>query len=60
MNYSIRYKDAMGITIRTEFLPFGDDEQASGYARDHAGKTAMVEVWKADALVVRLDRRASV
>lgn len=58
MNYSINYKDTMGITIRTEFLPFDDDEQASGYAREHAAKTPMVEVWKADALVIRLDRRA--
>jgi hypothetical protein len=58
MNYSIRYKDALGITARSEFLPFDADADASGYAKETMAKNAMVEVWKGDALVLRLERAA--
>lgn len=56
MNYSIRYKDAKGITIRSEFLPFGADGEASAYARSALPKNELIEVWHGDGLVVRLER----
>lgn len=54
MNYSIQYKDARGITARSEFLPFDTDADALAYGRNGAAKEAIVEVWKGDHLLVRL------
>ena len=54
MNYSIRYKDAKGITNRSEFLPFATDGEAKHYANTELPKNSMIEVWKNDDLLVRL------
>lgn len=59
MNYSISYKDAAGITLRSECLPFGGDEEASAFARKDLSKTALIEVWKGEHLVVRLEQPAA-
>jgi len=54
MNYSIRYKDAKGITSRSEFLPFATDGEAERYAAVEVQGNPMVEVWKGETLLVRL------
>ena len=54
MNYSIRYKDAKGITSRSEFLPFASDGEAETYASRELQGNPMIEVWKGEALLVRL------
>ena len=54
MNYSIRYKDAKGITSRSEFLPFDTDGAARTYAADELPSSPMIEVWKGDDLLARL------
>lgn len=54
MNYSIRYKDAKGITSRSEFLPFATDGEAQSYATVELPNCGTVEVWKGDDLLVRL------
>ena len=54
MNYSIQYKDARGLTARSEFLPFDTDDDALGYGREGASSNAIVEVWKGDDLLARL------
>lgn len=54
MNYSIQYKNARGITARSEFLPFATDADAMEHGREGSGRDAIVEVWKGDHLLVRL------
>ena len=54
MNYSIKYKNAGGITARSEFLPFETDAAALDYGRDSSSGSAMVEVWKGELLLKRL------
>lgn len=54
MKYSIQYKCARGLTSRSEFLPFETDAIAIAYGREGSARTAIVEVWKGDHLVVRL------
>ena len=56
MNYSIASKDASGVTAHTEFLPFDDDDAATQFARTEHAKYPLVEVWKNDQLVLRLER----
>ena len=56
VNYSIRYKDAKGITSRSEFLPFATDGEAKTYASDELPSSAMIEIWKGDDLLVRIQR----
>ncbi len=55
MNYSICYKDAKGRTDHSEFLPYVNDEAAVGYAKQQSADYAIVEVWKGDNLVTRLE-----
>jgi hypothetical protein len=55
MNYSICYQDTKGVTKRSEFLPFDQDYDAVAYAHTALAKNALVEVWKGDALVSRMD-----
>ncbi|HYD88627.1 MAG TPA: hypothetical protein VEA80_14225 [Vitreimonas sp.] len=57
MNYSIRYTDAGGVTIRSEFLPFDSDDDASTYAGLELPRTPLIEVWKGDDLVTRMHPR---
>lgn len=62
MNYSIQYKNARGITARSEFLPFATDIEAIAHGRAGSGRDAIIEVWKGDQLLVRLfgvDARSS-
>lgn len=54
MNYSIRYKSAKGITTWSEFLPFATDGEAKTYATGALPGSTMIEVWKGDDLLVRL------
>jgi hypothetical protein len=54
LNYSIRYKNAHGITARSEFLPFVTDAEAMEHGRENSGPDAIVEVWKGDDLLVRI------
>jgi hypothetical protein len=54
LNYSIQYKNARGITARSEFLPFDTDAEAVEHGRKGSGRDAIVEVWKGDELLVRL------
>lgn len=54
MHYSIQYKNARGITARSEFLPFASDAEAMLHGREGSGRDAIVEVWKGDKLLVRL------
>jgi hypothetical protein len=56
MKYSILYKDALGVTGRSEFIPFDVDAEAAAYARAALPQNALIEVWKGDGLVVRLER----
>ncbi|HVV32011.1 MAG TPA: hypothetical protein VHC73_02190 [Vitreimonas sp.] len=58
MKYSISYKDAAGITTRSECLPFDTDEDASAFVKQDLSKTALIEVWKGDHLLVRLEQAA--
>lgn len=54
MNYSIAYKNRKGLTQRSEFLPFDDDAAAIAHGKLDTGANPIVEVWKGDALLVRL------
>ena len=58
MNYSISYKDAAGITLRSEFLEFDADEAASAFAKRDLAQSALIEVWKGDHLLIRLEQPA--
>lgn len=54
MKYSIQYKNAGGITARSEMLSFETDLEAMDHGRTGSGHNAIVEVWKNDQLLVRL------
>jgi hypothetical protein len=54
VNYSIQYKNARGITARSEVRPFETDADAMAHGREGSGRDAIVEVWKGDQLLVRL------
>lgn len=54
MNYAIHYKNARGVTARSELLPFATDLDAMDHGRAGSGRCAIVEVWKGDHLLVRL------
>lgn len=56
MNYSISYKDAAGITLRSEHIAFAGDEEASLHAKNDLATNALIEVWKGDQLVARLEQ----
>ncbi len=56
MKYSISYKDASGVTLRSEYLDFDADEEASAFARKDASQNALIEVWKGNHLLVRLEQ----
>ena len=56
MNYSVQYKNAGGITERSEFLPFDTDSEANAYAQIDLPRYFIVEVWKGNALVTRTFR----
>lgn len=54
MQYSIQYKNARGLTSRSEILAFKSDVEALAHGRAGSGRDAIVEVWKGDHLVGRL------
>ncbi len=56
MHYSICFKNDAGHTQRSEFTPFETDNDAIAYGRLSRLETAIVEVWKGDHLLVRLER----
>jgi hypothetical protein len=58
MKYSISYKNTAGITLRSECLTFGGDEEALAFAKNDLAATALIEVWKGDDLLARLDHAA--
>lgn len=55
MNYSICFKNDAGQTQRSEFTPFDTDKDAVVYGRESRADTSIVEVWKGDCLLVRLE-----
>ena len=58
MKYSINYKNASGVTDHTEFLAFDGDDEASAHARKDLPQHALIEVWKGDQLLERLEQPA--
>jgi hypothetical protein len=56
MNYSICLLDKTGRTQHSEFSPFDDDAAAERYAQTQIGAAAIVELWKANSLIVRFDQ----
>ena len=55
MHYSICFKNGAGHTQRSEYTRFKTDSDAVGYGRKSSRETAIVEVWKGDHLLVRLE-----
>ena len=55
MHYSICFKNRVGHTQRSEFTRFKTDDDAIGYGRKSSREMAIVEVWKGDHLLVRLE-----
>jgi len=58
MNYSICFKSEAGHTQRSEFSPFKSDNDAILYGRKCRGETSIVEVWKGDSLLIRLEGKS--
>jgi hypothetical protein len=58
MHYSISFKNRAGHTQRSEFTRFKTDDDAIGYGRKSSRETAIVEVWKGNHLLARLERKA--
>jgi hypothetical protein len=54
LNYSIQYKNARGVTSRSEVLPFETDFAAMDHGRASSLRDAIVEIWRGDHLVARL------
>lgn len=54
VNYSICMLDSAGRTLHSEFEPFASDQDAIARGRTELAASAIVEVWKAEHLVVRL------
>ena len=55
MHYSICFKNDRGQTQRSEYTRFKTDSDAIIYGRKSTRETAIVEVWKGDHLLVRLE-----
>lgn len=55
MFYSICFKNDRGHIQRSEYTRFKTDDDAMIYGRKSTRETAIVEVWKGDHLLVRLD-----
>ena len=55
MHYSICFKNGAGHTQRSEYTRFKTDSDAIVYGRKSSRETAIVEVWKGDHLLVRLE-----
>jgi hypothetical protein len=55
MHYSICFKNDVGHTQRSEFTRFKTDNDAIVYGRKSSREMAIVEVWKGDHLLVRLE-----
>lgn len=60
MHYSISFKNGAGHTQRSEFTRFKTDDDAIGYGRKSSRETAIVEVWKGNHLLARLEGKAAV
>ncbi len=56
MNYSIWYKDASGVTQRSDCIRFDSDDDAARRAGSELHGNAIIEVWKGDHLLTRLFR----
>jgi len=56
MKYSMSFKTGDGVTVRSEVVMFESDEEALAHARSEAGKSAIVETWKGDNLLIRLEQ----
>jgi hypothetical protein len=56
MNYSICLLDKSGRTQHSEFSAFNDDAGAMQYARSQAAAAAIIELWKGNGLLLRLER----
>lgn len=56
MHYSICFKNDHGLTQRSECTRFKTDNDAIAYGRNGGAEAAIVEVWKGDHLLVRLER----
>ena len=60
MHYSICFKNDHGHTQRSEYTRFKTDADAIGYGRRSTREAAMIEVWKGDHLLVRLEQKEPV
>ena len=58
MHYSICFKNGEGHTQRSEFTRFDTDNDAIGYGRSSTRETAIIEVWRGDHLLARLEGKA--
>ncbi len=56
-DYSFRYMDRLGRSGPSDFLKFADDGSATQFARAGLAGNAVVEVWRGNVLVIRLDAR---
>ena len=56
MKYPISFRAGDGVTVRSEVMLFQSDEEALAYGKAEASKSAIVEVWKGDDLLIRLDQ----
>ncbi len=56
-DYSVRYMDEFGRSSPSDFLKFKDDGSATQFARAGLAGNAVVEVWRGNMLIVRLDAR---
>lgn len=56
-DYSFRYMDRLGRSGPSDFLKFADDGGATQFARGGLAMNAVVEVWRGNVLVIRLDAR---
>lgn len=59
MHYSICFKNDAGHTQRSEFTRYKTDDDAIGYGRKSRREASIIEVWKGDHLLVRLEDKAA-
>jgi hypothetical protein len=59
MHYSICFKNDAGHTQRSEFTRFKTDDDAISYGRKGRREAPIIEVWKGDHLLVRLETAAA-
>jgi hypothetical protein len=59
MHYSICFKNSAGHTQRSEFTRFKTDDDAVGYGRKGTRESAIVDVWKGNHLLARLEGNAA-